>query len=175
MGYTPHSGVACCRRIYHAMKVNSKAVRVVALIVSGLLVTSWPAVAQTAPTLDDDTLLGATTITDTGATPGSINGNVDLYPGSAITGITAIDVNGTININNAAASAAQAQASTAYSTLTNPVKEPGAFSLTGQNLGGMTLAPGVYNFTTSAQLTGTLTLNTGEIPMPFSLSRLARP
>ena len=31
--------------------------------------------------------------------------------------------------------------------------------LTGQNLGGMTLTPGVYFFASSAQLTGTLTLN----------------
>lgn len=31
--------------------------------------------------------------------------------------------------------------------------------LTGQNLGGMTLTPGIYKFDTSAQLTGTLTLN----------------
>jgi type VI secretion system secreted protein VgrG len=31
--------------------------------------------------------------------------------------------------------------------------------LTGQDLGGMTLTPGVYTFASSAQLTGTLTLN----------------
>jgi type VI secretion system secreted protein VgrG len=32
-------------------------------------------------------------------------------------------------------------------------------NLTGQNLGGLTLTPGVYFFSSSAQLTGTLTLN----------------
>jgi hypothetical protein len=32
-------------------------------------------------------------------------------------------------------------------------------ALTGQNLGGMALTPGVYFFANSAQLTGTLTLN----------------
>ena len=32
-------------------------------------------------------------------------------------------------------------------------------NLTGQDLGGMTLLPGVYRFDSSAQLTGTLTLN----------------
>ena len=31
--------------------------------------------------------------------------------------------------------------------------------MTGQNLGGLTLTPGVYHFDSSAQLTGTLTLN----------------
>jgi hypothetical protein len=34
-------------------------------------------------------------------------------------------------------------------------------NLTGQDLGGMLLGPGVYHFNTSAQLTGTLTLNGG--------------
>lgn len=33
--------------------------------------------------------------------------------------------------------------------------------LTGQNLGGMTLSPGIYNYDTSAQLTGTLILDGG--------------
>ena len=32
-------------------------------------------------------------------------------------------------------------------------------NLTGQNLGGLTLTPGVYSFSSSAQLTGTLTLD----------------
>jgi hypothetical protein len=42
---------------------------------------------------------------------------------------------------------------------------PGTTSdLTGQDLGGMTLVAGVYNFATSAQLTGTLTLNAAGNP-----------
>src|SRR5207302_4667559 len=36
---------------------------------------------------------------------------------------------------------------------------PPANNLTGQNLGGMTLSPGIYCFDTTASLTGTLTLN----------------
>ena len=38
------------------------------------------------------------------------------------------------------------------------------FDLTGQDLGGLTLVPGVYCFSTSAQLTGALTLNAGGDP-----------
>jgi len=41
---------------------------------------------------------------------------------------------------------------------------PGGNVLTGTNLGGLTLAPGVYCFASSAQLTGTLTLNGGGNP-----------
>jgi type VI secretion system secreted protein VgrG len=41
---------------------------------------------------------------------------------------------------------------------------PGGNVLTGMNLGGLTLAPGVYCFSSSAFLTGTLVLNGGGNP-----------
>ncbi len=150
-----HVQVAKASRTTRARK--SGAARAAALIVSGLLATSWPAMAQVAPPLPSSTLLGATTITDTGATPGSIYGNVDLYPGTSITGILPVDVTGTININNPAAKTAQGVASAAYNTLANG--EPVATNESGKDLGTLTLAPGVYQFNSSAQLTGTLKLN----------------
>ena len=42
--------------------------------------------------------------------------------------------------------------------------EPPTANLTGMNLEGLTLTPGTYRFDTSAQLTGTLRLNTGGDP-----------
>ena len=47
-------------------------------------------------------------------------------------------------------------ANTAYTALTG---QPCNVNLTGQDLGGMTLTPGVYCFNTSAQLTGDLVLD----------------
>lgn len=44
--------------------------------------------------------------------------------------------------------------------------QPTTMNLTGQDLGGMTLAPGVYTFDVAAQLTGTLTLDPGADPDP---------
>lgn len=44
--------------------------------------------------------------------------------------------------------------------------QPATMNLTGQDLGGMTLAPGVYKFDVAAQLTGTLTLDPGADPDP---------
>jgi type VI secretion system secreted protein VgrG len=63
---------------------------------------------------------------------------------------------GVIHNHDALASDAQTDANTAYNILAG---EPSDKSLTGQGLGGLTLTPGVYTFTSSAQLTGTLTLD----------------
>ena len=62
----------------------------------------------------------------------------------------------TIHAADAVALQAQSEVTTAYNTLAG---EPVTTVLTGQDLGGLTLTPGVYKFATSAQLTGTLTLN----------------
>src|ERR1700728_561628 len=63
---------------------------------------------------------------------------------------------GTINAGNAAAQTAESDLTTAYNTAMG-LSRTG--TLTGQNLGGRTLPPGVYFFASSAQLTGALTLN----------------
>src|SRR6185436_4695227 len=104
-------------------------------------------------------VLGSTTVTNTGNTV--ITGNLGVSPGLAITGFVAIDggpglFSGALNQGNAAAAQARADLTTAYTTLAGL-----AFTsdLSGQDLGGLTLTPGVYRFSSSAQLTGTLTLN----------------
>jgi hypothetical protein len=100
-------------------------------------------------------VLGASTVTNTG--PSTIYGNVGVAPGTAITGFPPGQVfNGSIHENNAFANSAQADALTAYNQLAglSPTMD-----LTGQDLGGLVLTPGVYSFSSSAFLTGTLTLD----------------
>jgi type VI secretion system secreted protein VgrG len=63
---------------------------------------------------------------------------------------------GTIHDQDAVAQQAQVDLTTAYNSLAGASVTK---VLTGTNLGGLTLTPGVYFFATSAQLTGTLTLN----------------
>ncbi|MFO7937547.1 MAG: ice-binding family protein [Kiritimatiellia bacterium] len=99
-------------------------------------------------------VLGGSTVTSTGAT--DITGDLGVSPGSAITGFPPGIVNGTIHAGDAVAAKAHSDALIAYNTL---VAITGATDLTGQNLGGRTLAPGTYNFSSSAQLTGTLILD----------------
>src|ERR1700685_1858998 len=99
-------------------------------------------------------VLGATTVTNTGDTV--IDGDLGVWPGTSITGFPPGIVNGTIYDGDAVAMHDQADALNAYNFFQGLSSNE---NLTGQNLGGLELAPGVYTFNSSAQLTGDLTIN----------------
>lgn len=124
------------------------------LVIIGLAAS--PAFAQISlGTAQNFGALGGSTVTNTGAT--TVNGNVGVSPGSAVTGFPpGVVVGGAIHSNDAVAMQAQNDLTTAYN---NIAATPCTVDLTGQNLGGLTLTPGVYCFSTSAQLTGALTLD----------------
>lgn len=105
--------------------------------------------------------MGSATITNTGATV--ITGNVGVSPGSAVTGFPPAIIN-TGKIYSGAASLAGAAQISAKSAYTSIAAQTTTTDLTGKDLGTMTLKPGVYNFNSVAQLTGTLTLNDGGNP-----------
>jgi hypothetical protein len=99
-------------------------------------------------------VLAASTVTNTG--PTTINGDLGLSPGTAITGFPPGQVNGTIDAADRAAlqaqndlTAAYAAAAAARATATIPVE-----------LGGTTVTPGVYGSPAGTfGITGTLTLD----------------
>lgn len=99
-------------------------------------------------------VLAGSAVTNTG--PTVLNGNLGVSPGSSVTGFALGLGSGTIYAGDAVAAQAQNDLFTAYTTAAG---ELGGINLTGQDLGGHTLTPGVYSFASSAQLTGPLTLN----------------
>lgn len=89
--------------------------------------------------------------------PTTLIGDVGVSPGSALTITGAFDITGEIHLTDPVAAQAKIDLTTAYNAL---AAMPFNTNLTGQDLGGLTLTPGIYHFDSSAQLTGTLTLNT---------------
>ena len=102
-------------------------------------------------------VLAGSTVTNTGSSV--LTGNLGLSPGGGGCGVVGFppgSVSGTTNVCNGPAAQAQHDLTTAYNAAMG--LSPTA-TLTGKDLGGMVLTPGVYFFASSAQLTGTLTLN----------------
>jgi hypothetical protein len=103
--------------------------------------------------------LAGSTVTNTGLT--SVVGDVGVSPGTEITGFPpGVVSSGAIHSADMAAAHAHGDAELAYAYLKGMASIP-ANNRTGTDLGGLTLAPGVYKFDTSAQLTGDLTLDAG--------------
>lgn len=99
--------------------------------------------------------LASSTLTNTG--PGVFVGDVGVSPGTSIVGFPPGTVRrGTIYMGGPVAALAQTDATTAYNALKGQTCN---VDLTGMDLGGRTLTPGVYCFNTSAQLTGDLVLD----------------
>src|SRR5579864_7350669 len=132
-----------------------------AVIPFAVLFSATPALAATAPSLGSAVgfaVLGASTVTCTGLSV--ITGDVGVSPGSAITGFPPCTLTGALHAGDAVASQAQIDADAAYANLASATP---CIDLTGQDLGGKTLAPGVYCFASSAELTGVLTLTGGGV------------
>ena len=100
-------------------------------------------------------VLGGSTVTNTG--PSVLNGDLGVAPGTSLVGfgLPAV-VNGATHDNDAVAAQGQSDLTTAYDVA---AAQPVTADLTGQDLGGLVLTAGAYKFSTSAQLTGTVTLD----------------
>ena len=126
--------------------------------------------AQTAPSFgaaQQFSICAYSTVTNTGNT--TVNCNVGVSPGSSITGF----LPGKITLGSkqtevaSLAGPAMVAAQAVFNNLTSQVA-PAGNDLTGKVLGetagAITLNPGVYTFSSSAQLNATLTLNDGGNP-----------
>ena len=101
-------------------------------------------------------VLAGSTVTNEGASV--LNGDLGVSPGSSLTGFNEAVVNGATHANDAVAAQAQSDLTTAYNVAAGQPISPGN-DLTGVDLGNQKLTAGAYGFSTSAQLTGQLTLD----------------
>ena len=108
-------------------------------------------------TANNFAVMAGSTVTSTGPTV-IIGGNVGASPGTAVTGFPpgTISAPYTTIAGGPVAAQAQADLNTAFNYAAGLAPNQ---VLSGQDLGGLTLTPGVYFFASTAQLTGTLTLN----------------
>src|ERR1700692_3799102 len=136
---------------------------ILSLAILSFSVSSSNADGILGPDLATFSVLGASTVTNTGAT--TLTGDLGVSPGSAITGESTITGNGTnaamignpfVHSNDAVSISAQSELAAAKTELGSL----GAGTLLPANLGGLTLSPGVYTVPAgTTNLTGTLTLN----------------
>ncbi|KAK5679918.1 hypothetical protein LTS10_007866 [Elasticomyces elasticus] len=98
-------------------------------------------------------VFAASTITNTGLSV--IGARIGLSPGTSITGFPP-GINAGQDVNNAAALQAKADIQALYTAL---AALPPTQDLTGTDLGGKTIVPGVYSFSSSGGLTGNLILD----------------
>lgn len=103
-------------------------------------------------------ILAGSTVTNTG--PTSVDGDLGVSPGTAVTGFFSVDggpgtVSGAIHSGDAAAATAQTNLTTAFN---NAAGRPPGTAVSG-NLGGRTLGPGVFTASSSLEISsGDLTL-----------------
>lgn len=145
------------------MRVRRVCLLVCAVMVLPLWASSAYAETILLTELASFAVLGAQTVTNTGAT--TLTGNLGVSPGNEITGKSTITVNGTnaatagnpsVHEGDAFALMAQSQLTTARTTL--GLQGPG--TLLPVDLAGLTLFPGVYTVSSGvSNLTGALTLN----------------
>ena len=113
--------------------------------VSTLSAASQTGIAPTLGTAESFRVLGASTVTNTG--PSVVKGDLGVSPGNAFTGFPpGIIAPGSSHAGDAVAQQAQDDVTTAYNALAGQVCD---VNLTDQDLGGLTLTPGVYCFARS--------------------------
>lgn len=118
-------------------------------------ITPLSALAATQPRLGTATsfaVLAGAGITNTGTT--TITGDVGTFPTTSETGFAGVTIAGTNHAGDAVTQGAKNDLVTAYTDAANQTPCTTLTTLTGQNL-----TPGTYCFSSSAGLTGPLTLN----------------
>jgi hypothetical protein len=114
-------------------------------------------------------VLAGSTVTNTDAT--TVTGDLGVSPGTAVTGFPPGTVNGATHAGDPAAAQAQIDLTTAFNDAAG--RSVGAVTVAG-NLGGQTLAPGLYKSTSSLEISsGDLTLDAQGSPNAVFIFQMA--
>jgi hypothetical protein len=119
-----------------------------------VIVANTPPVGPSLGTAATYGILAGSTVTC--VTGGTINADVGVSPGTTTTGFPPCTITGTRHLGDAAAATAQNDLTTAYNALAGLAC---GTTVTPADLGGRTLAPGVYCAATSLAVTGAVTLD----------------
>jgi len=140
------------------MKIVKTVLVVLALTLLGAMLAPNASANSILGTAGNFGVLAGSTVTNTGNTSVAVNGDLGISPGAALTGFPPGSVSGSTHLADAVAGQAQIDLTNAYVGL---AALGSTSNLTGQDLGGQTLTSGVYFFSSTAQLTGNLTLDFG--------------
>ena len=124
------------------------------------IVTAPPPPAINLGTASTYGILAGSTVTCAGA-PGTVNADVGISPGAALTGFPPCTISGTTHLADAPAAQAQLDLTTAYNQLAGL---PCGTVVGTVNIGGTTRAAGVYCSASSMLVTGDITLDGGGNP-----------
>lgn len=157
------------RRKFARLAATSLAVALSAASLA-VLPTSASAIGVAVPlgTASSYAVLAGQSVTNTG--PSTINGDLGVSPGTAVSGFPPGTVSGTIHSADANSLQAQRDLTTAYNDAAGEAPDA---SISG-DLGGQTLTAGVYKAPSSIGLTGSSPSMPRATPMPCSSSRSAR-
>jgi hypothetical protein len=157
-GFPMLSNIRARSRSKALLKSRRRQVGLLAVVLMAAL--AWPVygalAAQPAVGLGTSgsfAVLAASAVTNTG--PSTINGELGVSPGTAVTGFPPGTAHGATHAADAAAAQAQSDLTVAYN---DAASRTPAVTVAG-DLGGLTLTPGVYKSGSSLGLTGELTLD----------------
>ncbi len=146
-------------------------ISLVAVGVSALLFAGQPAFAigttVNLGTAGSYSVLGGQEVTNTGSSV--LSRNVGVSPGTSVSGFPPGSTTGVIHAGDAHALQAQEDLTTAYNAAAGQMAD----ATVGAELGDLVLPPGVYAASSSAQITGPLTLDAGGDPNAVFIFQIA--
>lgn len=148
----------CCEPTTTTTTTSSSTTSTTTSTTSSTTTTTTTATPSACPTLGDAAgfaVLASSTVTNTGATV--VTGDLGLSPGTSVIGFPPGTVTGTQHITDTEASNAQTDAGAAFTAFNLLTVD----ATLGADIGGTTVTAGVYDFSSSAAITGTLTLDGG--------------